>query len=151
MKCFIFVALLLLLTVSLKAFSAPLPCYSFRGIPVPYISNPNLNNVGVAHTMYNGQPIIQINPNVLGPLPEYVRQFWYAHECAHHALNPLKNSEVNADCYSIKAIRNIGIITHPQQIKTLLNYISTLQGSVQTGHLPGPERAGNLYACLNTL
>lgn len=150
MKYFNFVVLFFLLSISFKAFSAPLPCTSFSGIQVPYIANPNLNNVGVAHTMHNGQPIIQINPNVVGPLPEYVRQFWYAHECAHHALHPAQNSEIAADCYSIKAIRNIGIINNPQQIGALLNYISTLPGSMQTGHLPGPARAQNLYACFNT-
>lgn len=137
-----------ILIVSVQA--DPLPCTSYNGIQVPYIANSNLNNVGVAHKMYNGQPIIQINPNVIGQLPEYVRQFWYAHECAHHALHPVFNSEVNADCWAIKSIRNIGIINHPQQINSLLNYISTLPGNVQTGHLPGPIRAQNLYACFNS-
>ena len=132
------------------AFAQPLPCSSYSGIPVPYISDPTLNNVGVAHTMQNGQPVIVINPNVVGPLPEYVRQFWYAHECAHHALHPMQNSEVNADCYAIKAIRNIGIISNRQQIGVLLSYISTLPGNIMTGHLPGPARAQNLYACFAT-
>ena len=136
--------------ISLNTSAAPLPCTSYNGVPVPYIANPNLNNVGVAHRMRNGQPIIQINPNVVAPLPEYVRQFWYAHECAHHALHPSRNSEVAADCYAIKAIRSIGIINHPQQIRVLLNYISRLPGSIQTGHLPGPARARNLYTCFNS-
>ena len=144
------ISILLLLFISFNVLADPLPCTSFNGIQVPYIANPNLNNVGVAHKMYNGQPIIQINPNVVAPLPEYVRQFWYAHECAHHALPPSLNSEISADCYAIKAIRNIGVITHPQQIGVLLNYISQLPGSIQTGHLPGPARAKNLYACFNT-
>ncbi len=139
-----------LLNISFDVLASPLPCTSYFGIPVPYLANPNLNDVGVANTMYNGQPVIQINPNVVGSLPEYVRQFWYAHECAHHALHPSLNSEISADCYAIKAIRNIGIINHPQQIGGLLNYISHLPGSIQTGHLPGPARAQNLYACFNT-
>lgn len=134
-------------SASFSIFAQPLPCSSFFGIPVPYISDPALNNVGVAHSMQNGQPIIVINPNVVGPLSEYVRQFWYAHECAHHALHPMQNSEVNADCYAIKAIRNIGVIANRQQIGVLLNYISTLPGNIVTGHLPGPARAQNLYAC----
>ena len=132
------------------AIAQPLPCTSFQGYPVPYIANPFLNNVGVAHTMQNGQPVIQINPNIVNQLPEYVRQFWYAHECAHHALHPHQNSEIAADCFAIKTIRSIGIIHHPQQINVLLNYISTLPGSWQTGHLPGPARAQNLFACFST-
>ncbi|WP_395668974.1 hypothetical protein [Rhodoferax sp.] len=148
MKNVVLAALLLFVTTS--TFAQPLPCTSFSGIPVPYISDPTLNNVGVAHTMQNGQPIIVMNPNVVGPLPDYVRQFWYAHECAHHALHPMQNSEVNADCYAIKAIRNIGIISNQQQISTLLNHISTLPGNIMTGHLPGPARAQNLYVCFAT-
>lgn len=140
----------LLFFATSSAFAQPLPCASFLGVHVPYIQDPTLNNVGVAHTMQNGQPVIVVNPNVVGPLPEYVRQFWYAHECAHHALHPMQNSEISADCYAIKAIRNIGIISNPQQVAVLLNYISTLPGNGMTGHLPGPERAQNLYACLAT-
>lgn len=139
-----------LLSVSVLTHAVPLPCVSFTGIQVPYIANPSLNNVGVAHHMLNGQPVIQINPHVVAPLPEYARQFWYAHECAHHALYPQHNSEVNADCWAIKAIRNIGIITQPQQVSALLNYISGLPGSIHTGHLPGPDRAKNLYFCFNS-
>lgn len=140
----------LLLFATSSAFAQPLPCASFSGVRVPYIQDPTLNNVGVAHTIQSGQPVIVINPNVVGPLPEYVRQFWYAHECAHHALHPMQNSEINADCYAIKAIRNIGIISDQQQVTILLNYISTLPGNVMTGHLPGPARAQNLYACAAT-
>jgi hypothetical protein len=150
MKYVSLAALFLLLSLPVKVFSAPLPCTSFNGFYVQYISNPNLNNVGVAHTLHNGRPVIQINPNVVGPLPEYIRQFWYAHECAHHALHPSINSEENADCYTLKAIRNIGIINHPQQIKNLLDYISTLPGNIKTGHLPGQARAQNLYNCFNS-
>lgn len=148
MKTIVLIALLSL--GSLAVYAQPLPCSSFTGIPVPYIPDPTLNNVGVAHRMQNGQPIIVINPNVVGPLPEFVRQFWYAHECAHHALHPMQNSEINADCYAIKAIRNIGLISNQQQVGFLLNYISTLPGNVMTGHLPGPARAQNLYACFAT-
>ncbi|MDP3511672.1 MAG: hypothetical protein Q8S20_02890 [Sulfuritalea sp.] len=140
----------LLFVTPIPVLAQPLPCSSFTGIPVPYIPNPALNNVGVAHTMQNGQPVIVMNPNVVGPLPEFVRQFWYAHECAHHALHPMHNSEMNADCYAIKAIRNIGLISNPQQVGFLLNYISTLPGNIMTGHLPGPARAQNMYACFAT-
>ncbi|MEA5347362.1 hypothetical protein VB509_24650, partial [Vibrio parahaemolyticus] len=62
---------------------------------------------------------------------------------------PQQNSEVNADCWAIKTIRNLGIIQNQQQITQLLNYIFTLPGSMQ-GHLPGPARAQNIYWCFNT-
>jgi hypothetical protein len=150
MKLINIFVLFVIIFVTFNVSAEPLPCRSFNGTPVPYIANPSLNNVGVAHTTYNGQPIIQINPNVVGQLPEYVRQFWYAHECAHHALHPMQNSEISADCYAIKALRNLGIINHPQQIVSLLTYISTMPGNIQTGHLPGPARAQNINNCFNT-
>ena len=150
MKFFKVIFGIILIFSSVDALSEPLPCRAFNGQAVPYIANPNLNDVGVAHRTYNGQPIIQINPNVVRPLPEYVRQFWYAHECAHHAVHPSRNSEVTADCWAIKTIRNLGIIRHRNQVSGLLNYISTLPGNIQTGHLPGPARAGNLYACFSS-
>ncbi len=143
----IILMLVVLWLSSITVFAQPLPCTTFNGIPVPYFSDPTLNNVGVANRMQNGQPYIVINPNVVGSLPEFVRQFWYAHECAHHALHPSLNSEMNADCYSIKAIRNIGLVTSSQEVGFLLNYISTLPGNINTGHLPGPARATNVYAC----
>ncbi|AKE51136.1 hypothetical protein [Kangiella geojedonensis] len=149
MKILKLIVTLIAIFAGVEVIAAPLPCKAFNGQPVPYYANPNLSNVGVAHMTRNGQRIIQINPNVVGPLPEYVRQFWYAHECAHHALHPAQNSEVAADCYAIKNLRNIGVIRFRNQVSGLLNYISTLPGSVQTGHLPGPARANNLYACFS--
>jgi hypothetical protein len=138
-------ALSLFLSHSVSA--QPLPCRSFNGVFVPYIFDQTLQDVGVATKTQNGQPIIFINPNVVSPLPEFVRQFWYAHECAHHALLPIQNSEINADCYAIKAIRNMGIVINAQQVGYLLSSISTLPGNLATGHLPGPARAQNLYNC----
>jgi hypothetical protein len=144
-KTIFLLALSLFLTHTVSA--QPLPCRSFDGVFVPYIFDQTLQDVGVARRIQNGQPIIIINPNVVGPLPEFVRQFWYAHECAHHALLPSQNSEINADCYAIKAIRNIGIVVNQQQVGYLLNSIAALPGNLYTGHLPGPARAQNLYNC----
>lgn len=122
---------------------------SHHGIPVPHIPNPMLPDVGVAHTLVNGQPVIQMNPAVLMKLPPVVQQFWFAHECAHHALAPFMNSEVNADCWAIRALRHTGVVQGPADVQVLLASIAQLPGSMQ-GHLPGPARAQNLFYCVNT-
>ncbi len=146
MKKIVLTCLFLFSTIS--AFPQPY-CLSFQGIPVTYVADTTLETAGSAY-LKDGQPFIAINPNIVNALPAHVQQFWYAHECAHHALHPTQNSEVNADCYAIKRIRNLGIITNFRQIDNLLHHISTLSGSIQTGHLPGPERAQHLYSCFVT-
>jgi hypothetical protein len=135
---------------SLPTLSQPLSCTSFQGIAVPYIANAALPDVGVAHRTMNGRPVIQVNPMVLAGLPEVVRQFWYAHECAHHALHPALNSEVNADCWAVKTLRNIGVVRGAWDVQALLTGVGDLPGNMMTGHLPGPARAQNLYYCVNT-
>ena len=127
-------------------------CSSYDGFKVPFVANyatPGVGNPGMAARTVNGKPYVYINPNVTDPLPGLIVQFWFAHECAHHALPPQLNSESNADCYAIKNLRNLGLIYNPQQVQWMFQYLSTLPGSMM-GHLPGPARAQNIYACLNT-
>ncbi|GAB2191081.1 hypothetical protein [Sessilibacter sp. MAH2] len=131
---------------------ASMPCTSFAGELVPFVANyatPGIGNPGMAARTYNGQPYIYINPNVTDPLPDLIVQFWFAHECAHHALPPHLNSEINADCFAVRNLRNIGLVNNAQQVQWMFEYLSGLPGSMM-GHLPGPARAQNIYQCLNT-
>ena len=126
----------------------PLACQSFDNFQVPYIKNFQLNNVGMAGRDNMGNPYIVINPNILNQFSPLTKQFWFAHECGHHALYPQQNSEPNADCFAVKSLRSIGMMTSQQDINVMLGQISQLPGSYQTGHLPGPARAQNMYWCL---
>jgi hypothetical protein len=123
----------------------PVFCTSFQGQPVAFILNPSLPDVGRAQP--GMPPTIELNPNVLAQLTPAMQLFWYGHECAHHVLGPA-NSEVNADCWSIKTLRNQGFLT-PNDLPQLMAQISGTPGSVW-GHLPGPHRANLFAQCYNT-
>ena len=126
----------------------PMHCTSYYGEPVLIVSNPQLNNVGVAHRIINGQPVIQLNPNVTQQYSALVAQWWFLHECAHHALPPQMNSETNADCFSIRQLRDLGLLVHPAQMQEFWFQLRNLPGS-SSGHLPGPMRVENMRRCLS--
>ncbi len=121
-------------------------CTSHFGEPVAIYLNYQLNNVGVAGRQLNGAPAIVINPNVTNQFSDLVTQWWFAHECAHHALHPQLNNESNADCSAVKQLVQFGIIYNSQQLNAFYNEISSLPGSPM-GHLPGPIRAQNIVQC----
>lgn len=121
-------------------------CNTFNGEPVAIFLDERLNNVGVAHRMTNGQPVIVINPRVTRQHSDIVAAWWFMHECAHHALPPAYNSEVNADCYGVRQMVQMGLISHPRQLEAFVYELSHLPGSPM-GHLPGPVRAQNIINC----
>jgi hypothetical protein len=121
---------------------APVYCTAYTGQPVALVLNWQLNDVGRA--IPGLPPRIELNPNVLASLTPLMQLFWYGHECAHHVLGPA-NSEINADCWSIKTMRNQGLLT-PSLVPQLQMQITSAPGSVW-GHLPGPQRAQLMAAC----
>jgi len=127
----------------------PGQCLSNQNYPVPYIIDYNLNNVGIATTDNYGNPIIVMNPNILNQFPSLAKEFWFAHECAHHALPPWENSEINADCYAVRNMLYNGLLQNPAAVNQFFNSIAQLPGSVWTGHLPGPARVQAMHVCIN--
>lgn len=121
-------------------------CTSYYDEPVAIFLNYQLNNVGVATRQFNGAPVIVFNPDVTDQYSDTVTQWWFAHECAHHALAPQWNSESNADCLAVKQLAQFGIIYNQQQLNAFYQELSTLPGSPM-GHLPGPIRAQNIEQC----
>ena len=121
-------------------------CRSFRGEPVAIFLNPRLQNVGVAHRQYGGQPAIVINPTVTNRYSDIVAQWWFAHECAHHALPPMANNETNADCFGIRELRRVGLLHSSWQLQAFARELRSLPGSPM-GHLPGRIRARNVVGC----
>ena len=124
----------------------PMNCTSFYGEPVAVFLNYQLSDVGIAHRQYGGNPAIVINPNVTNQYSDLVTQWWFAHECAHHALPPQFNSEPNADCFGIRELRRIGLLVYSEQLQAFAAELYNLPGS-QMGHLPGPIRAQHIAAC----
>ncbi len=130
-------------------------CTDFRGIPVVSISIPSLNDVAKANLDQWGRPVIYYNPNVLNWLSPASRLFWYAHECAHHKLAHIARMgttypvllEQEADCWGIRTIYYNRMISD-NDVYIIQQEISRSPGD--WSHFPGPRRAINLIACLNS-
>lgn len=125
-------------------------CIDFRGIPVVSAVS-NVNNVAMAILAPDGTPVIYYNPQVLSYFHPVTRQFWYLHECAHHALGHTINSahplarEKQADCWAIRTMRQLGHLNQ-QTMAIIQRDISQLPGDGWV-YLPGPQRAISFYAC----
>ncbi|WP_145960920.1 hypothetical protein [Sphingosinithalassobacter portus] len=123
----------------------PMNCRAYRtGQYVAIFSDPMLDDVGIASS-YGNQPYIVLNPNVMARYSDLVAVWWFAHECAHHALGPM-NSESNADCFAIRRMRDLGIIRRREQLIAFSQELRNLPGTAM-GHLPGPLRAQHIAAC----
>lgn len=124
----------------------PMSCKANSGVQVAIYVDYSLDNIGVARTAPNGAPIIVLNPNVISRYSPIVKQWWFAHECAHHALGPW-NNETNADCFGAKELVKFGILNNNSQLQSFVNELASLPGSLQSGHLPGYERAMRIASC----
>jgi hypothetical protein len=122
---------------------APLSCTGPNG-PVATILDPSLSDVGRA-IPHNRPPMIVLNPLVLQQLSPLMQIFWFGHECAHHLAG---SNEMQADCMSIKMMRNQGFLGR-HQIPELQAQIVNTPGSIW-GHLPGPMRAGHFANCFDS-
>lgn len=124
----------------------PMSCTAWSGSPVAIILDTSLSDVGLATTTRSGAPLIVINPNVTNRYSDIVTQWWFAHECAHHALPPSANSETNADCFGVRQLVAAGILNTPAELQAFQYELSSLPASPH-GHLPGPLRARNIVQC----
>jgi len=127
-------------------------CVDSRGIRVASVLRPGLGDVAKSTLDSKGRPVILYDPMVLSWFHPQTRLFWYAHECAHHALGHLIGStfpllvEEEADCWGIKTLYKRGILSDAD-VKVVEHDISKLPFS-DWMHLPGPLRAINLKLCL---
>jgi hypothetical protein len=126
-------------------------CVDFRGVPVASVLNQALPDVAMAHIAPNGAPIIQYNPHVLERLSPQTRLFFYAHECAHHALAHLARhvpfqQEQEADCWAIRTLVQAGRLDPNGDVGAVQQDLFFSPGDWT--HVPGPQRQFNLRACL---
>ncbi len=119
-------------------------CTAASGQNVAIYIDPSVNQF-IGRASHNGYPTIQLGPGFFNSVPGFVGQFWFLHECAHHVVG---GNEAASDCFAIRNMRDLGLITHPQQLNILLNQIAQMQGSYT--HLPGSHRAQNIFQCLNS-
>jgi hypothetical protein len=126
-------------------------CVDPRGIPAVELPNYQLNDIAQANILPNGAPVIFFNPNVLASTSPPTRLFFQVHECAHHVLGHTlgrlaPNMEQEADCWAIRTIVSRGMIDQTG-LRLIQSDIANF-GRGDWSHLPGPQRAINLQACL---
>ena len=125
-------------------------CRDIQGNLVASISDSTVNDIAVAR-VFNGRPVIVYNPIVVAWTQPVTRLFFYAHECGHHALGHLLQGlrlgqEQEADCWSIRTLVKKGLFSD-SDISAVQADIARM-GRGDWTHLPGPQRAINLRACL---
>jgi hypothetical protein len=126
-------------------------CTDINGIPVASVSNTRIQDIAMA-TIYNGRPVIFYNPNVVASVRSQTRLFFYAHECGHHALGHALSGlrlgqEQEADCWGIQKLKELNLVSEID-LSMIQNDLATY-GRGDWTHLPGPQRAINLRACLD--
>ena len=124
----------------------PMSCKTNSGKQVAIYYDYSLNNIGIATADSYGAPINVMNPNVVNNYSPIVKQWWFAHECAHHALGPW-NNESNADCFGAKQLVRFGILNNRAQLQLFVYELANLPGSLITGHMPGTDRAKKIASC----
>ena len=128
-------------------------CRDADGRPVASVVNFSIADVAQASAAANGMPVIYYNPRVLVWMHPQTRVFFYTHECGHHALGqilsgsgPSLEDEQEADCWGIRTLRKKNLISEAD-LQVIQSDIARF-GRADWSHLPGPERAINLRACL---
>src|ERR1700756_2461899 len=143
--------LVLLISPSVLAQVTYEGCHDINGLAVASVRNDAINDVAMA-TIYNGAPVIFYNVRVLTWLSSATRRFFYAHECAHHALGHTlgasypNDREQEADCWAIQTLVNRRLID-ATDLQAIQSDIARF-GRADWAHLPGPQRAINLARCL---
>ncbi|PTL77609.1 hypothetical protein [Vitiosangium sp. GDMCC 1.1324] len=123
----------------------PMSCVSTSGVPVAFVPNTSLADVGLWFPAWPGVPAhVEYNPALLARLPSPVQLFWFGHACAH-GMSASDSDEERADCESLQLLKRLGLVSRAQ----VLEMQSYLQGTpvVQWGHQPGPSRARLLLGC----
>ncbi|REG34558.1 hypothetical protein ATI61_103464 [Archangium gephyra] len=124
----------------------PMTCMSAQGVPVAFVPNTSLADVGLWFSGWPGVPAhVEYNPGLLSRLPPKVQLFWFGHACAH-AVPVDTAGEEGADCASIQLLKRQGLVSRAQ-VGELQSYFSSAPAVVPWGHRPGPDRARLLLAC----
>jgi hypothetical protein len=120
-------------------------CLSSQGVPVAFVPNTSLADVGLWFSGWPGVPAhVEYNPGLLVRLPPVVQLFWFGHVCAHEVLGAGSNEE-SADCWSLHFLKQQRLVSR-EQAAELQSYLLTAPG-IPWSERPGPRRAQLLLAC----
>jgi len=123
----------------------PFQCTSSTGVPVAFVPNASLADIGLALPERPDVPAhVEYNPELLARLPSWMQLFWYGHVCAHEAL-AIPHSEESADCWSLQMLKYQRFVSRAEVLALQSAFSGALL--VPWGHQPGPTRAQRLLEC----
>lgn len=124
----------------------PMSCTSPQGVPVAFVPNTSLADVGLWFAAWPDVPAhVEYNPHLLRQLPPEVQLFWFWHTCAHGAQGNVSGEE-SADCGAIQSLKQQGLMTR-EQVLELQSWFVNAPVRVPWGHRPGATRAPLLAGC----
>jgi hypothetical protein len=126
------------------------------GVSIQSVPSAAIPDVAMA-TMYNGQPVILVNPTVAPFLSPLFAKWVYWHECAHHVLGHVAAGAVGfrrpyvdeqeADCWSIRKLVADGLSS--AGVDAIQAEAARALGQAgDNTHLPAIVRAMNIRECL---
>jgi hypothetical protein len=124
-------------------------CVDARGNAVRSIADPSLSRA-FESGVENGSSVIRYNAGVPADLPDHVRLFFYAHECARLELGQdatalrTVGDAWRADCRALDTILQSGLMS--------AQYVALLQDDLMLTEaewdaMPGPKREIDLPSC----
>ncbi|MFL5354978.1 hypothetical protein [Archangium sp.] len=123
----------------------PMTCMSPEGVPVAFVPNTSLADVGLWFPAWPNVPAhVEYNPRLLVQLPPEAQLFWFWHTCAHGVGNA--SSEEGADCGAIGSMMRLGLVTG-DQVLALQSWFVNEPVRVPWGHRPGLARVRLLPGC----
>lgn len=127
-------------------------CVDAQNQPVESVADPNMSAVALAG-VESGRPVIRHNSAVLPQLTAQARLFFFAHECARHALGqpldeaPTLDDAQRADCWAISTLRASQTFADDHVERTLEAELNLSDEAWPS--LTGPPRTFNFAACVS--
>lgn len=128
-------------------------CRFHTGKHIPSRLSLRIPDIAAATYDRVGTPVIYFNPYALTGLPRAMQEFIYAHECAHHVLDHLRNGQVvdaiqeaEADCWAVSELTGRGTLS-ADDIEAIASALPQLVPG-DTTHRPGSVRADDLRQCV---
>jgi hypothetical protein len=127
-------------------------CIDAKGIAVLWREDRGIRDLAQALFDKQGRPTVEHNPSRMKYLNELTRTFFYAHECAHHALGHLYGAvqgvdkEQQADCWAVLTLKENGSLGE-EGLETIKQDLGTV-ARADVNHSAGLRRASNLKWCL---
>jgi hypothetical protein len=125
-------------------------CVDAQGQSVETVADPSMSTIALAG-VESGRPVIRHNAAVLPRLTVQARLFFFAHECARHALaqpldeGPTLDDAQRADCWAIGALRASQTFADEHAERTLEAELNLSDEAWPS--LTGPPRTFNFAAC----